>query len=773
MKIFKLALAVSFLATIEGGGGPAKNDKGPLKGSVGMDSILLQLVEDYGSHGDTSRLLNEARDLPDGASVVRSVPDGMLLVAGDGRIIIEVTSVEANTHELVMALEDLGATITGCFRLVQGHCSAAVAVADLSTVAASTSVQWISANIAQRGRTPRGEGSAFADGVYSGQRRTLVGSVESEASKAIFADDARRQFNVDGTGVKVCVLSDSFNKAVLATDGVTPIKTRAADDVDLGDLPPFERMDIVRDDDITPASQLVDEGRAMMQLIHDVAPGANLGFYTAFLGLSAFADGIVQLVGSGCNVIVDDVIYLEEAMFQDDLVAQAADFAHDQGVAYFSVALNYARQSLEAVYCESAAGINGLTKTMIFEDGLGGTIPFLTVEIRWPLFIVMQYDQATATMAGLPGPVTDMDIYLFKTGTLEIVYGGDDDNLLSGRPSELPLVLEPGTYDIVVQRFTGPQPGLVKFLFQEDIQAVNFHPKLLSSGTSYGHPNARGAIAVGAAAYPDTPGFGVSPAIQAPISSAGGVPILFDRKGERLAIPEVRNVPAFVSVTDTCTNFFGDQDWYNTGDPNCFNFYGTSASAPVAAAVAALMLQANPDLAPDDIRSIMEGSSEDMDDTFTPGPDPGFDFGTGSGFLNGEKAVKAAYKTAKNGIGSKGGSSKGYANKDHGKGAKGAKGSKGGDNNDVDDGKGGMDGDGGDKTNDDGKGGKGAKGVGKGAKGDNNHTDGKGGKDSTDKDGDGKVSKGSKGDGKGGDGDDGRGSMGGGHDADDGKVGGG
>lgn len=42
--------------------------------------------------------------------------------------------------------------------------------------------------------------------------------------------------------------------------------------------------------------------------------------------MSAFADAIIYLANIGCKVIVDDISYLNAAMFQDDLVAQAVDY---------------------------------------------------------------------------------------------------------------------------------------------------------------------------------------------------------------------------------------------------------------------------------------------------------------------------------------------------------------------------------------------------------------------------------------------------------------
>jgi hypothetical protein len=59
----------------------------------------------------------------------------------------------------------------------------------------------------------------------------------------------------------------------------------------------------------------------MMQIIHDIAPGADLAFYTAFYSEQDFANGILALAAAGCKVIVDDVSYFDEPFFQNGVVA--------------------------------------------------------------------------------------------------------------------------------------------------------------------------------------------------------------------------------------------------------------------------------------------------------------------------------------------------------------------------------------------------------------------------------------------------------------------
>lgn len=151
------------------------------------------------------------------------------------------------------------------------------------------------------------------------------------------------------------------------------------------------------------------------------------------------------------------------------------------------------------------------------------------------------------------------------------------------------------------------------------------------SGTVYGHAAAEHAISVGATSYPNTPGFGVSPPIINDFSSGGPVRIYFDEDGIDLPEAELRNGVDFVSVDGTNTTFFLDSDFEPDGNPN---FFGTSASAPHLAAIAALLLQEDPTLSPEEIRAIFERNSIDMDDPLTEGFDTGVDTRTGFGFVD-------------------------------------------------------------------------------------------------------------------------------------------
>src|SRR5205085_11735913 len=86
-----------------------------------------------------------------------------------------------------------------------------------------------------------------------------------------------------------------------------------------------------------------DEGRAMLELIHDVAPKAGLAFSSGDVSQLNFAHNIINLADAGANVIVDDLLYPDEPFFQDGVVAQAVGTAtHQYGIPYFNAAGNNA-----------------------------------------------------------------------------------------------------------------------------------------------------------------------------------------------------------------------------------------------------------------------------------------------------------------------------------------------------------------------------------------------------------------------------------------------
>lgn len=458
--------------------------------------------------------------------------------------------------------------------------------------------------------------------------KTNAGLTNSQGDQAMRADIARTKLGVTGAGITVGVLSDSYN----CLGG-------AAANIDSGDLP--TGVNIL--EDFCPGTDPgTDEGRALMQIIHDVAPGAAGAFHTAFNGQADFAQGIIALQQAGAGVIVDDVIYFAEPMFQDGIIAQAVDTVKEAGVAYFSAAGNSARKSYENSFRPS--GLTGLGGVLHDFNPGPGVSAFQRITIPAGLNVFsFQWDEPYFSVSGAPGSASDYDIWICFLPRVDYCVIGATDNNLGGDPIEVLGAFYNGSLGPTVPVYlaivkipttpAGPASNLLKYVsFRNDSNINTYNTK---SGSIYGHANAAGAEAVGAAFYFKTPEFGRSSPLLETFSSAGGTPILFDTVGTRLPTPRVRQKPNIVAPDGTNNTVIGSdiRDPGDGSDTDTFpNLFGTSAAAPHVGAVAALMLEYQGVLPPDEIYSTLESTAADMKTA-------GFDFDSGYGLVQADATV--------------------------------------------------------------------------------------------------------------------------------------
>ena len=152
----------------------------------------------------------------------------------------------------------------------------------------------------------------------------------SEGDVAHRANVARSTHGVDGTGIGIGVISDGV--ATLANQQAT------------GDVP--SRVTVLHEQQGGAIAyrcggmSVGSEGTAILEIVHDLAPGAELFFATGVNGSAQMAKNIEDLCAAGAGIIVDDIGYSGMSVFQDDIIAQAVSAAVANGCYYFSSAGN-------------------------------------------------------------------------------------------------------------------------------------------------------------------------------------------------------------------------------------------------------------------------------------------------------------------------------------------------------------------------------------------------------------------------------------------------
>ncbi len=483
-----------------------------------------------------------------------------------------------------------------------------------------------------------------------------AGLVNNQADITIRANLARTTFGVDGTGLTIGILSDSFYDTILgtgSTSGVGCLLELTGSNPQLsGDLPdPLVVLD-------NGAGGNTDEGAGMAELVADLVPGSNIMFHTAFGGQAGFATGITDLASCGADVIVDDVYYYAEPLFQDGFIAKAAQDAVDAGVPYYSSAGNSASRGIHDTFTDVSAtddmaspasgndfhtfaGGNEFAAMGNVPNGCGATF-------------ILQWNEPFDGTQG-PGATTDLDLLVctaenaascsYLSGSAQ----GDCAGAALGDPLEI------GTYTntsgatetvyLAVDHFCGANgatvdPGLeLRILtFHSCGGTIGYEANVFNKMQIGGHAAAAGVAAVGAVFYgeADFNGDVISPAgvinVESFSSLGGDVPIYFSSDGTPVPMaPELRAKPEFSAPDGTNTTFFGNDIGFDVDTHP--NFFGTSAAAPHAAAVAGLVLDASPDISPAGINQVLMASAVDIET-------PGVDSLSGFGLLDALDAVQ-------------------------------------------------------------------------------------------------------------------------------------
>jgi protein associated with RNAse G/E len=482
------------------------------------------------------------------------------------------------------------------------------------------------------------------------QGLTNNGLVKSAGDTSVRSWLVRRGYDLTGNGVKIGVISNSYNTILSPT--TNPVKTNTAElDVSAGDLPgPGNPNGFIKPVQVLKdlSGLHSDEGRAMLQIAHDLAPEAELYFHTGSITAGDFAQGIRNLQIAGCNIVVDDITYITEAFLKDGVVAKAVDDVTALGTTYFSAAGNFASKSYEKdfnpVLIDNVSGIDpvnlptGILSGKMAHD-FGGSDIFQSVNLNGSVLspgnytIVLQWVDDIYSIGQTGGTKNNLDIYLTPNTDGTDLFGLNRDNT-GGDPIEFLhfKVTSPTTTNILIINNTpGINPSRIKYVvFRGDI---TFNEFAEGTSTIVGQANAAGAIAIGAARYHQTDNI-------ESFSSTGGTSV----SGQ-----SPRNKPELVGPdgVNTTVNLGGDYADPVKGKDGYSNFFGTSAAAPHAAAVAALIMEGRKKFltppppsttvistSPLEMRTLLQSTAVDM-------LTPGFDFTSGYGFIDADAAMRS------------------------------------------------------------------------------------------------------------------------------------
>ncbi|MEP7337595.1 MAG: S8 family serine peptidase [Acidobacteriota bacterium] len=565
-----------------------------------------------------------------GQNIAIGVPTLEINVAVDaqGRTIVDITALPGKT-----LLEDLakrGAKVISAFPQYRSY-RVNLALDQLEAVAALPEVQFIqpkqeaaysrrpgaqispslaawhqllAPNFAVRAGHVRAALSEFLFGAQQPQPLSpATGSVTSQGDTTHRAGTARTTFGVNGAGVRIGVISNGVNNLAAS--------------LGTGDLPATVTI-------LTGQAGSGDEGTAMLEIIYDLAPGAQLFFATANNSLASFAQNIRDLQAAGCQIIVDDVGYFAETPLQDGqtpgvvattnggLIAQAVNDVTAAGVLYFSSAGNSGNKN---------DNTSGVWEGDFADGGANALLPGGTVHnfgggVLFDTITVGTSNPGTLFWSDpLGASANDYDLFVLNSTGTSVVTSSTNPQTGTQDPFEIVGSITANNRLVILKK-TG---AANRFLH---LNTNRGRLSLSTAGQTHGHSCS--ANAYGVAATPAATAIGAPPnptgPFPNPFNSANTVE-LFSSDGPRRILYNADSTaitPGNVSATGgllrqkpdiTAADGVAVTGVGGFGSP----FFGTSAAAPHAAAIAALLKSAKPAFTSAQIRAALTSTAIDIE----------------------------------------------------------------------------------------------------------------------------------------------------------------
>jgi hypothetical protein len=392
----------------------------------------------------------------------------------------------------------------------------------------------------------------------------IKNSIVSAGDIQLKANLARDQFSVAGYGVSVGVISNGVDNLA-----------EAQSNFELGYV------------DVRNAGS-GNEGTAMLEIIHDLAPQADLYFNDAGTNYTEFADKITTLKNF-CDIIVDDVKFPDEPYFTDEdwtLGFAIRDYLLFGGV-YISSAgnSNYSIENNPKGY-SIFSGISNFGPDNLHEFSSNQKYIDFTVDGYKQAQIYVQWATSWNT------PLSDYNLYIFDENDNlmndGIIVSGGTDVQSGGNniPPRERIVLNNESenmkhFKLVIKLMSGDDadtPFKINIRPPEDSpEACKLTNHMTNNEHTYGHSGYPNVISV-AAYNAELPN-------QMATYSSGGPLWMYSTESNEWSNQQT----PLITATSGVSTFVGSNGYWKKDDgTNNEPFYGTSASAPHIAAIAAL-----------------------------------------------------------------------------------------------------------------------------------------------------------------------------------------
>lgn len=386
-----------------------------------------------------------------------------------------------------------------------------------------------------------------------------TGSVTTEGDAIHRTYDVRTTYFQSGSGVRVGIISDGVDNLAYAQY--------------FGDLPAVTVLNNTHGG---------DEGTAMLEIVHDMVPDADLYFHDSGANVVAFNAAIDALADAGCDVICDDIGWPGEPFFEDGIIAShVADVIASNDVIYVSSAGNSGEEHYQGDYYDGDGDFHDKVWYIDFDPGSSATI-------------VLQWNDAFGASGN------DYDLYLCDYYTEEVLdYSGDYQNGTED-PIEVINYFNEGSSivecSVEVDNYEAETRTLEIFIYPENGAWV-YTDNITSADSIFGHPAVPDVIAVGAIDASDPGNDDIRD-----FSSQGPVTISYPS-------PVSRPKPDLCGIDGVLITGAGG---FGVWDGSNYRFNGTSAAAPHIAAIAAQLWGAFPDKTGDEIRTVLYDSAVDL-----------------------------------------------------------------------------------------------------------------------------------------------------------------